>query len=234
MASLNDNSFSGLFPPQLEGDDCSPHYHDATRAVYGTSHLHMGLPTSVFGNYVRSSGSDMFPGTVGYDGSIMTDSSTYAFTNRGSPGMYTDDVDPLLPSSNLSSASAPSVTSSNIGSPQSYNGNLGPVDWSNQPVSVGPSIMGNDFATGTEYSSFTSPGLDEFNFEIANQKGFVGEYPLLFFNFFHFLSLLPYSLLPISNGAKATRKAICTQAHSKYRYIGVSEVVLLLSVFRCC
>ncbi|KAK3327983.1 hypothetical protein B0T19DRAFT_179451 [Cercophora scortea] len=126
--------------------------------------------------------------TMGYsdaNGPLYAEAGPYMYHGGGksSPGMYPDDSDMRVPSSNLSIASA---SSSNMGSPLSNHGQLAPIpEWAAAPhgLGVSPGIVDqNDYFPGTEYS-FTPSAIDGFShagFEFAAAQhskgpGFVGE-----------------------------------------------------------
>ncbi len=80
--------------------------------------------------------------------------------------------------SNYSTASAPSATSSAMGSPHSIHGHVVPVpEWAPHGLGLNPSIVGFDnYGQGNEYT-FQPTGMDDFalEFNAAKPNGFVGE-----------------------------------------------------------
>jgi hypothetical protein len=101
------------------------------------------------------------------------------FNGRSSP--YAEDGEMRVPSSNLSTASAPSAASSAVGSPQSNHGQLAPIpEWGQQGLAITPGIVGHNdhYFSGTEYNSY-GPGIEDFAaaYDFSNTKppGFVGE-----------------------------------------------------------
>jgi len=140
----------------------------------------MGLSPESYASYPRQSSLDYAATTMTYDanGSIYTE-APYMYQSKSSPGLYADDSDMRVPSSNLSIASA---SSSNMGSPLSNHGNLAPIpEWAATPQGLGvnPGIVDqSEYFPGTEYSY--APGtIDGYNpaFEFGHTKGpgFVGE-----------------------------------------------------------
>jgi hypothetical protein len=81
-------------------------------------------------------------------------------------------------SSNYSTASAPSATSSAMGSPHSIHGHIVPVpEWAPQGLGLNPSIVNYDnYGPGNEYT-YQPQGMDDFALEFnpAKPNGFVGE-----------------------------------------------------------
>jgi hypothetical protein len=80
--------------------------------------------------------------------------------------------------SNYSTASAPSATSSAMGSPHSIHGHIVPVpEWAPQGLGLNPSIVNYDnYGPGNEYT-YQAQGMDELALEFSPAKlsGFVGE-----------------------------------------------------------
>ncbi|UNI24443.1 hypothetical protein JDV02_010186 [Purpureocillium takamizusanense] len=153
-------------------------YPEPPQHAFTSPPMDMGLTAdSAFGAGFPRSGQDAYPAatTMGFEASLYADTPNYLVNGRASPGSYHDDSDMRLPSSSLSSASAPSAPSSAIGSPQSNHGQLGGVaEWNAQGMAVQPSIVGNDYITGTEYFPGTSmEDLGAFNFAASQTKTFV-------------------------------------------------------------
>jgi hypothetical protein len=172
MASLSEQPFA-MFPPQTSDEDF-PRYPDH-QSVFTSGPMDLSIPADAFGAFPRS-GQDMFPATVGFEPNLYADAHNYLLNGRASPGMYTDESEMRLPSSSLSSASAPSAASSAIGSPQSNHGQMGALpEWASTGLGVHPSIVGNDYIPGSEYSGFGGPGMEELAFDFGTNKGFVGK-----------------------------------------------------------
>ena len=171
-----------MFPPHHhDNDDFAARYPDPPHAVFTTGPGDMSIPADAFGGFSRP-GHDAFPpptpGSMGFEASLYADTSNYFLANRGSPVAYAEDAEMGLASSSLSTASAPSATSSAIGSPQSNNAHAGPVtDWAHHGLRVHPAIVGgNDFISGTDYSSYSGPGMEDLAFDFpSHNKGYVGE-----------------------------------------------------------
>ena len=124
----------------------------------------------------------LYPPAMGFDsnGLYVEQQPTFMFDSRMSPGMYPEDGEMRVPSSNLSNASIPSAPSSAVGSPRSNHGQPAPVPgWPGPHMGMSPGIVGQTeyFANGTEYS-FAGPGMDDFPpfaFTDTKPPGFVGE-----------------------------------------------------------
>ncbi|KAL3955174.1 hypothetical protein ACCO45_010737 [Purpureocillium lilacinum] len=153
-------------------------YPEPPQHAFTSPPMDMGLTAdAAFGAGFPRSGQDAYPAAtpMGFEASLYADTPNYILNGRASPGSYHDDSDMRLPSSSLSSASAPSAPSSAIGSPQSNHGQLGGVaDWNAQGMAVQPSIVGNDYMSGAEY--FPGAGIEDlgaFDFGAAQTKTFV-------------------------------------------------------------
>ncbi|KAK1760918.1 hypothetical protein QBC47DRAFT_18047 [Echria macrotheca] len=136
-------------------------------------HTSMDLSPESYVSYPRQPSLEYGTPTVGYDanGAVYAE-SPFVYPSKSSPGLYADDSDMRVPSSNLSIASA---TSSNMGSPLSNHGNLAPIpEWAApQGLGVTPGIVDqNDYFPGSEYS-FAPGTIDGFNpaFEFTHAKG---------------------------------------------------------------
>ncbi|KAK1723736.1 uncharacterized protein BDZ83DRAFT_625493 [Colletotrichum acutatum] len=173
MASI-DQSYT-MLPRHL-----SPQHHDdyilypePPQGVFSTAPMEMSIPADA---------SYMFPTSMAMDHQPALYDNNFMYQGRTSPGLY-EDAEFQLPSSNLSTASAPSAASSNVGSPQSHNDQPAPIlDWAHPGIAVTPGIVPHDYynTAGTEYSTYAGPGMEDFaTFEFANTKppGFVGELP---------------------------------------------------------
>ncbi|KAF6813437.1 hypothetical protein CSOJ01_04621 [Colletotrichum sojae] len=145
-------------------------YPEPPQGVYATAPMEMSLPADA---------SYMFPTSMPTETSPVYEAN-FIFQGPTSPGFY-EDADFQLPSSNLSTASAPSAASSNVGSPQSHHDQPAPVpEWAHTGIAVTPGIVPHDYynTTGTEYSTYAAPGMEDFTaFDFASTKppGFVGE-----------------------------------------------------------
>jgi hypothetical protein len=131
-----------------------------------------------FNHYARHP-ADNFPhSAAGYEaGAMYAEAPHFVFAGRTSPNAYHEERELRVPSSNLSVASGASPTSSTAGSPHSHHGQLAFVpEFAQNPLGVHPGIVGqNDYFTGSEYSGFPAPGMEEFNMTYEAKPGFVGE-----------------------------------------------------------
>lgn len=114
-----------------------------------------------------------FPHSAGFEaGTIYTEAPHFSYHGRASP----EGGDLRVPSSSLSTASAPSAPSSTVGSPLSNPGQLAFIpEYHQNALGVNPSIVGQpDYYTSTEYS-FTAPVMEDFSMTYEAKPGFVGE-----------------------------------------------------------
>ncbi|WYZ46510.1 hypothetical protein EsH8_IX_000735 [Colletotrichum jinshuiense] len=143
-------------------------YPEPSQGVFTTAPLEMTIPADA---------SYMFPASMAMEAPALYDNN-FMYHDRTSPSTY-EDAEFQLPSSNLSTTSAPSAASSNVGSPQSHHDQPAPFhEWAHPGIAVTPGIVPHDYynAAGTEYSTYAGPGMDEFAaFDFANTKppGFV-------------------------------------------------------------
>ncbi|KAL6693599.1 hypothetical protein J3F84DRAFT_379358 [Trichoderma pleuroticola] len=171
MASLAEQSFS-MFPQQ---QDEYTHFESSHVPVYSSAPMDLSITADAYGSYVqRAPSQELYtsPSAISYEPSLYTaDTANYIINGPTSPGMYGDDY---LPSSGLSTASAPSAPSSAVGSPLSNHGQIGMPDWTVQGLGIQPGIANGDFV---EFSAFGPSGLDDMTaFEFASlthPKGFV-------------------------------------------------------------
>ncbi|KND88507.1 Metallothionein expression activator [Tolypocladium ophioglossoides CBS 100239] len=179
MAAMAEQPFP-VFPHQHQHDnDNFARYPEPPQNAFTSPPMDMSIAAeAAFGPSFPRSGHDVFPTTTamgGFEASLYAETPNYILNGRASPGSYHDDSDMRLPSSGLSTASMPSAPSSAIGSPQSNHGQLGTApEWSAQGMTVQPSIVGNDYMTGTEY--FSGAGMEDFggfDFGAAQPKTFV-------------------------------------------------------------
>jgi hypothetical protein len=119
------------------------------------------------------------PETMGFPFEISQwqDFSQMTYGGRASPGAYAEDAELRVPPSNMSTTSA---SSSNMGSPQSHNGQLAyntVPEYSHNALGVNPSIVGHEnYFTGTEYSSYVPVPMESYEMTYADNKpGFVGK-----------------------------------------------------------
>ncbi|KAM5363176.1 hypothetical protein ACJZ2D_012141 [Fusarium nematophilum] len=180
MASMTEQPFA-MFPPQPDSADEFGRYPDqsSAHAVFTSGPMDVSIPADTFSfQQHQNAGQDAFASSMGFvEPSMYTEAPNYILNSRGSPGMYGDEHDMRLPSSSLSTASAPSAASSAIGSPQSNHGQMGALpEWAPQGLGVQPTIVGNDYMTGPDFSSFAGTGMEELNFDFPTAKGFVGKF----------------------------------------------------------
>ncbi|KAF5496801.1 Transcription factor Sp2 [Colletotrichum siamense] len=143
-------------------------YPEPPQAVFTTAPMEMTIPANA---------SYMFPTSMPMEASPVYENN-FIYQGRTSPSLY-EDGDFQLPSSNLSTTSAPSAASSNVGSPQSHHDQPAPVpEWAHPGIAVTPGIVPHDYynTTGTEYSTYAGSGMEDFAaFDFVNTKppGFV-------------------------------------------------------------
>ncbi|KAI9155255.1 Transcription factor Sp2 [Paramyrothecium foliicola] len=176
MASMTEQPYN-MFQ-QHENEDYGARYPSPPQAVYTSGPLDLSIPADAFGGFPRSA-QDVFPTTMAFEPTLFAEAPNYYLSSssngQSSPGLYPDDSDLRLPSSSLSTASAPSAASSAIGSPQSNPGHMGVPEWGIQGLGVQPTIVGNDYMAGPEYSGFPGSGMEELAFDFPHNKTFVGE-----------------------------------------------------------
>ncbi|KAI2619092.1 hypothetical protein GGS26DRAFT_595572 [Hypomontagnella submonticulosa] len=171
MAMVADQAYT-MFPRSDPDFMLYPESHPTGYASPPLDMHHMspngfGIPRSV---------QEEFPQTSGYEaGPIYPEAHNFMYHGRTSPGMFGDEAELPVPASNLSTASAPSATSSTVGSPSSNNGQLAFFpEYQQSGLGTNPGIVGSgDYMTGTEYSAF-GPGMDDFSMTfVDNKAGFV-------------------------------------------------------------
>ena len=128
---------------------------------YASPPLDMDMSPDAFG--FPHGISEGFP-SAGFD-PMYTDATHFIHKGRTSPtNTYHDEGDVRMPpSSNLSTASAPSAPSSTVGSPHSNPGQLAfmPEYQQHTGLGVSPGIVGHgEYFNGTEY--YSGPGMEEF------------------------------------------------------------------------
>ncbi|KAM0496845.1 hypothetical protein ACHAQF_008054 [Verticillium nonalfalfae] len=140
-------------------------YPEPPHGLFASSQMDMSIPTSSY----------MFPASMGFEqATTYADATQYVYNGQQSPGVF-EEGDLQMPPSNHSTASA---CSSNAGSPLSHHGQIGVnPEWTQHGLGLTPSIVPSDFysAAGTEYTSYTAPGMEDFTFEFPSTKphGFV-------------------------------------------------------------
>ncbi|EEY23255.1 zinc finger protein [Verticillium alfalfae VaMs.102] len=140
-------------------------YPEPPHGLFASSQMDMSIPTSSY----------MFPASMGFEqATTYADATQYVYNGQQSPGVF-EEGDLQMPPSNHSTASA---CSSNAGSPLSHHGQIGMnPEWTQHGLGLTPGIVPSDFysAAGTEYTSYTAPGMEDFTFEFPSTKphGFV-------------------------------------------------------------
>ncbi|KAF4969449.1 hypothetical protein FSARC_3307 [Fusarium sarcochroum] len=175
MTTLSEQSYA-MFPPQTDSDDFV-RYTDSN-VIFTSGPMDVSIPADAFGFQQQNPGQDAFASSMGFvEPPLYAEAPNYMINSRASPGMYTDESpDMRLPSSSLSTASAPSAASSAIGSPQSNHGQMGAMpEWAPQGLGLQPTIVGNDYM-GSDFSSFPSSGMEELSYDFPTAKAFVGKF----------------------------------------------------------
>ncbi|KAL7625568.1 hypothetical protein AAE478_004788 [Parahypoxylon ruwenzoriense] len=171
MALVTDQPYS-MFSRQEQDFMLYPESH---QTGYASPPLDMHMSPDGFG--VPRSAHDEFPQTSEFEASrsMYPEAHNFVYGGRTPPSMYPDDSELLIPASNLSTASAPSATSSTVGSPNSNHGQLSFFPECQQAgLGVNPGIVGSaDYLTSTEYSAFTGPGMEDFSMTFESKPGFV-------------------------------------------------------------
>ncbi|CRK38783.1 hypothetical protein BN1723_004489 [Verticillium longisporum] len=140
-------------------------YPEPPHGLYASSQMDMSIPASSY----------MFPASMGFEqATTFADATQYVYNGQQSPGVF-EEGDLQMPPSNHSTASA---SSSNAGSPLSHHGQIGVnPEWTQHGLGLTPGIVPSDYygAAGTEYTSYTAPGMEDFTFEFPSTKphGFV-------------------------------------------------------------
>jgi hypothetical protein len=174
MTALSDTPFA-MFHSQPDAEDYA-RYTDAN-VIFTSAPMDVSIPADAFGFQHQNTSPDAYASSMGFvEPSLYAEASNYMLNSRASPSMYTDESsDMRLPSSSLSTASAPSTTSSAIGSPQSHHGQMGAMpEWAPQGLGLQPAIVGNDYM-GSDFASFPGSGMEELSFDFPTAKAFVGK-----------------------------------------------------------
>ncbi|KAI2608494.1 uncharacterized protein GGS25DRAFT_490530 [Hypoxylon fragiforme] len=148
-------------------------YPENIQNGYASPTLDMHMSPDGFNN--PRSVQESFPQTSGFEaGVVYPDAHNFMYHGRTSPGVYADEGE-LPAGSGLSIASAPSATSSTVGSPNSNHGQLAFFpEYQHGGLGLNPGIVGSsDYLTGTEYSTYSGPGMEEFSMHFDKQPGFV-------------------------------------------------------------
>ncbi|KAH6953214.1 hypothetical protein HG530_000121 [Fusarium avenaceum] len=172
MTTLSEPSFA-MFPPTHDAEDFA-RYTDSN-VIFTSGPIDVSIPADAFGFQQQNASQDMFASSMGFvEPAMYAEAPSYMLNNCGSPSMYTDESsDMRLPSSSLSTASAPSTASSAIGSPQSHHGQMGAMpEWAPQNMGLQPTIVGNDYI-GSDFASFHGSGMEELSFDFPTAKAYV-------------------------------------------------------------
>ncbi|KAF4451903.1 Zinc finger protein PLAG1 [Fusarium austroafricanum] len=178
MTALSEPSYA-MFSHQSDAEDFV-RYTDSN-VIFTSGPMDVSIPADAFGFQQQNASQDAFASSMGFvEPTLFTEAPNYMLNSRASPSMYTDESsDMRLPSSSLSTASAPSTTSSAIGSPQSNHGQMGAMpEWAPQGLGLQPAIVGNDYI-GSDFASFPSSGMEgmeELSFDFPVTKAFVGKF----------------------------------------------------------
>ncbi|KAI0003613.1 hypothetical protein F4779DRAFT_601204 [Xylariaceae sp. FL0662B] len=158
-----------MFPQQEQDSMLYPEPHTG----YASPPLDMHMSPDGFS--FPQSANDEFPQTPGFETGPVYPDAHFMYTGRTSPSMYPDDGELRIPPSNYSTASAPSAPSSTVGSPNSNHGQLAFIpEYQQTGLGVNPSIVGaSDYLTGTEYTAFSGPVMEELNITFETKPGFV-------------------------------------------------------------
>ncbi|KAI0197408.1 hypothetical protein EV127DRAFT_10279 [Xylaria flabelliformis] len=142
----------------------------STRAGYTSPPMDMSMSPNSFA-FPRSPQDDFMTHPAFENHISHPDVNAFMYRGRTSPGLYQDEGDLRIPSSNLSTASAPSP-SSTVGSPSSNPGQLAFIpEYQQSSINVNPSIVGSsEYFTGSEYTAFTGPGMEDFTMTFDSSK----------------------------------------------------------------
>ncbi|KAI1436036.1 hypothetical protein GGR50DRAFT_693597 [Xylaria sp. CBS 124048] len=143
------------------------------RTGYASPPMDLSMSPNGFG-FPRSIEDDYNANPSFDNGPLQADTNAYMYRGRTPPSLYADEGDLRIPSSNLSTASAPSPAST-VGSPASNHGQLAFIpEFPPSGMGVNPSIVGSsEYFAGTEYSAFTGPGMDDFAMTFDSKSTFV-------------------------------------------------------------
>ena len=183
MASVEQHLESMFQQHPQDSNNFSNYYPNPSNRGFAPGDVTMN--TSYESYHAGAARPDNFANALGFDPSLFVKAPTAAgfVANQQVPNKFAEDA--MLPSPNMSSASGPSESSSATGSPQSHNENLVAREWNPAGLGVRPTIVGNDYVVGAEYTSFTTPMIEDLGFDFgahAQQqqapKGFVGKFTI--------------------------------------------------------
>ncbi|PSR97114.1 hypothetical protein BD289DRAFT_459103 [Coniella lustricola] len=149
-------------------------YPDPPHAAFSAAPLDMAIAANAY--FPRQGGQDLPTSMASFDNMSMAldGPNSWSFLPMSPPG-FSDDREIGLPS-NISTASAPSASSSIMGSPRSTQGQPMPIpEWAPHAVNMSPNIVGcSEYFSGTEYS-FVPEDLTSFAFPADAPKppGFI-------------------------------------------------------------
>ncbi len=172
MAMIPNQSYKMFQRPSHEQDFML--FPDSSAQASYTPPMDMSMSPNGWG-FSRSPPGNTHPSFE--HGPSHPDMNAFMYRGRTSPGLYPDDGELRIPPSNISTASAPSP-SSTVGSPNSNHGQSAYMpEYPPSGMNVNPTIVGSgDYFGGTEYSAFTGPGMEEFTTMTFDSKStFVGE-----------------------------------------------------------
>lgn len=178
MATMAEQSYAVLPGRRNEHDFLL--YPDPHQPCYASPSMDIDLHYNpdAYGFQRHAPESFAHPTTGLEAGSMYADMSHYVFSGTASPGVCQEDRARLrAPSSNLSSnTSAPSASSSTVGSPNSHPDRLTFIpDVHQTDMGVNPGIVTQpDYFPGNEYS-FSAPPMEDFNMAFESKHNFVGE-----------------------------------------------------------
>ncbi|KAI6770809.1 hypothetical protein HG531_009664 [Fusarium graminearum] len=167
-----------MFHSQPDVEDYA-RYADSS-VIFTSGPMDVSIPADAFGFQHQNASPDAYSSSMGFvEPSLYAEAPNYMLNSRASPSMYTDESpDMRLPSSSLSTASAPSTASSAIGSPQSHHGQMGAMpEWAPQGLGLQPTIVGNDYMV-SDFASFPGSGMEELSFDFPTAKAFVGKFKI--------------------------------------------------------
>ncbi|KAI3330947.1 zinc finger protein [Ustulina deusta] len=158
MAMIPNQSYKMFQRPSHEQDFML--FPDSSAQASYTPPMDMSMSPNGWG-FSRSPPGNTHPSFE--HGPSHPDMNAFMYRGRTSPGLYPDDGELRIPPSNISTASAPSP-SSTVGSPNSNHGQSAYMpEYPPSGINVNPTIVGSgDYFGGTEYSAFTGPGMEEF------------------------------------------------------------------------
>ncbi|KAI0472140.1 hypothetical protein GGR56DRAFT_108254 [Xylariaceae sp. FL0804] len=163
-----------MFPRPAPEQDFMLYPDSSPQTGYPSPVLDMGMSPESFG-FPRGANDDL-PQPPVYDmNAAYAEGSNFMYNGRTSPAMFPDDGEMRIPPSNLSTVSVGSAPSSTVGSPNSNHGQLAYMpEYQRSGFGVVPGIVGSgEYFTGTEYSTFPAPGMEEFTMAFETKPSYV-------------------------------------------------------------